>query len=210
MSYLIRCIPPLIGQAASTDSHWKPEDGTLYDLPLKDPKGNDFDTETLKNKVVLIVNTASKCGYTKGGYTAMSSIHDKYKDQGFTVLAFPCNQFGAQEPGTPEEIKEFVCERFKGNFPIMQKADVNGDEEQPVYKWLKKSFPGDITWNFAAKFLISREGVPIARFEKESWETIDERIGEVIAAKPAAVHAAAAGEAAPKAESPKAADSKAE
>jgi glutathione peroxidase len=157
-----------------------PEHGTLDGFTGKDVKGKDFDFASLKNKVVLIVNSAAKCGYTKDGYTNMTAIHDKLRDRGFEVLAFPCNQFGGQEPGTPEEITEFVCERFKGKFPLMEKADVNGEHEQPIYTWLKKSFPGDITWNFAAKFVVNHHGVPIARFETEGWDVIEAKIVEAL------------------------------
>lgn len=138
--------------------------------------GEDFDYAALDGKVSLLVNVACDCGYTKSGYTAMSSMYDELKDQGFVVLGYPSNQFGAQESRNPEDIKAFTKDTYGVNFPLLQKADVNGAEEQPVYTWLKKSLPGNITWNFASKFLVNHKGIPIARFEKESWDDIKKAV----------------------------------
>ena len=110
--------------------------------------------ELIEGKVALIVNTASACGFTPQ-YKGMEELYQKYKDQGFVVVAFPCNQFGAQEKGSEEEIDTFVCERFKASFPMMAKVDVNGDTAHPLYVHLKKSKPGflgteGIKWNFSS------------------------------------------------------------
>ena len=122
-----------------------------------------------KGKVVLIVNTASKCGFTKQ-YEGLEELYEKYKDQGFVILGFPCNQFGAQEPGGNEEIKNFCTSTFSVTFPMMSKIDVNGDDADPLYKFLKKEKGGilgdDIKWNFT-KFLIDREGNVVDRFASQ-------------------------------------------
>lgn len=161
-------------------SLWAPEFGTLWEMKGKDILGNDFDFSQLEGKVALLVNVACDCGYTKSGYTAMSAMYDELKDEGFVVLGFPSNQFGGQESRAPEEIVAFTKEKYDVNFPLLAKADVNGDEEQPVYTWLKKSFPGDVTWNFASKFLVNAQGIPIARFEKESWDTVKQAVVEAL------------------------------
>lgn len=102
----------------------------------------------------------------------MSKMYKELKDQGFNVLAFPCNQFGGQEPGTEAEIKKFV-ERYDVEFPMFSKIDVNGDDEHPVYSFMKKSFPGDVTWNFESKFLVDSKGIPVMRFgKKHEWDEI--------------------------------------
>jgi len=115
----------------------------------------------------------------------MVALHNKYKDKGFTVLAFPCNQFLKQEDKTEAEIKEFV-KQFKVEFPVFSKIDVNGEHTHPVFKFLKTAFPGDVNWNFAAKFIVDKDGIPIKRFgsvESDSWESIDAFIGEVLSGK---------------------------
>ncbi|KAG5573131.1 hypothetical protein H5410_062897 [Solanum commersonii] len=137
----------------------KPE--SVYDFTLKDAKGNDVDLNTYKGKVLLIVNVASKCGLTDSNYKDLNHLHEKYKDQGLEILAFPCNQFGAQEPGSNDEIVEFACMRFKSEFPIFDKIEVNGENTSPFYKFLKSAKWGlvgdNIQWNFA-KFLVDKNG----------------------------------------------------
>ncbi|XP_055806747.1 probable glutathione peroxidase 8 [Solanum dulcamara] len=137
----------------------KPE--SVYDFTLKDAKGNDVDLSTYKGKVLLIVNVASKCGLTDSNYKDLNHLHEKYKDQGLEILAFPCNQFGAQEPGSNNEIVEFACTRFKSEFPIFDKIEVNGENTSPFYKFLKSAKWGllgdNIQWNFA-KFLVDKNG----------------------------------------------------
>lgn len=138
---------------------------SLYDIKLKDIDGKDTSLGAYKGKVLLIVNVASKCGYTKQ-YAGLEAIQQKYQKQGFTVLGFPCNQFGEQEPGTNEEIKQFCSSKFNVTFPLFDKLEVNGDKRSPLYSTLagkNSPFPGDIKWNFG-KFLISKDGKILKRF----------------------------------------------
>lgn len=141
----------------------------FYDYKVKSISGEDVSMSEYKGKVVLIVNTASKCGFTKQ-YEGLEELYEKYKDQGFVILGFPCNQFGAQEPGGNEEIKNFCTSTFSVTFPMMSKIDVNGDDADPLYKFLKKEKGGilgdDIKWNFT-KFLIDREGNVVDRFASQ-------------------------------------------
>jgi len=128
------------------------------------------------------VNVACDCGYTKSGYTNMVEMHRKYRDQGFEVLAFPSNQFGQQESRPENEIKEYVKAKYGVEFPLFSKIEVNGENTHPLYQWLKKSLPGDITWNFAAKFIVNHEGIPVERLETEPWSMISNKIGNYIEA----------------------------
>jgi glutathione peroxidase len=140
--------------------------GSLYDVPVKDIDGKDTSLEPYKGKVLLIVNVASKCGFTPQ-YQALESTYEKYKDKGFAILGFPCNQFKGQEPGTDAEIKEFCTSKFGVTFPLFDKLAVNGADRNPLYVDLAGSdspYPGDIKWNFT-KFLIGRDGKILARFE---------------------------------------------
>lgn len=141
----------------------------FYDYKVKNISGEEVSMSDYKGKVVLIVNTARKCGFTKQ-YEGLEELYEKYKDQGFVILGFPCNQFGAQEPGSNEEIKNFCTSTFSVTFPMMSKIDVNGDDADPLYKFLKKEKGGilgdDIKWNFT-KFLIDREGNVVDRFASQ-------------------------------------------
>ncbi|KAM2035164.1 hypothetical protein EV2_039184 [Malus domestica] len=143
------------------------ESKSIHDFTVKDAKGNDVDLSTYKGKVLLIVNVASQCGLTNSNYTELAQLYEKYKTQGLEILAFPCNQFGAQEPGTNDEIVEFACTRFKAEYPIFDKVDVNGDNAAPIYKFLKSSkgglFGDSIKWNFS-KFLVDKEGKVVDRY----------------------------------------------
>ena len=138
----------------------------IYDFIVKDSKGNDFNFKDLEGKVILIVNTASKCGFTPQ-YQELQALYDKYKDQGFVIVAFPCNQFLSQEPGTDEEIVSFCTTNYGVTFPIMHKIDVNGANEHPIYKYLKSQkggwFTDGIKWNFT-KFLINKNCTKIERY----------------------------------------------
>uniref|UniRef100_A0A5B7B1X4 Glutathione peroxidase n=1 Tax=Davidia involucrata TaxID=16924 RepID=A0A5B7B1X4_DAVIN len=140
---------------------------SIYDFTVKDIDGKDVSLSKFKGKVALIVNVASKCGLTTSNYSELSHIYEKYKTQGFEILAFPCNQFGGQEPGSNPEIKQFACTRFKAEFPIFDKVDVNGPDTAPVYQFLKSSaggFFGDlIKWNFE-KFLVDKNGKVVERY----------------------------------------------
>ena len=141
--------------------------GSIYDFTVKDARGNDVNLGTYKGKVLLIVNVASQCGLTNSNYTELSKLYEKYKDQGLEILAFPCNQFGSQEPGTNEEILQFACTRFKAEYPIFDKVDVNGGNAAPLYKFLKSTKGGllgdNIKWNFS-KFLVDKEGNVVDRY----------------------------------------------
>ncbi len=141
----------------------------LTSIPFKDIKGKETSLKDFKGKVVLIVNTASKCGNTPQ-YTPLEALYAKYKDKGLVVVGFPCNDFGAQEPGSADEIQEFCKTKYSVTFPMMEKVHVKGAEQHPLYAALtgeKGAFPGNVTWNFG-KFLISKDGKPIARFEPKT------------------------------------------
>lgn len=140
---------------------------SIYDFTVKDIHGKDASLSDYKGKVLLIVNVASKCGLTDSNYKELNTLYEKYKTQGFEILAFPCNQFGWQEPGSNEEIKEVVCSTFKAEFPLFQKIQVNGNNAAPLYKFLKSQKGGvlvdEIKWNFA-KFLVDRQGNVVERY----------------------------------------------
>ncbi|KAJ6347458.1 hypothetical protein OIU76_004021 [Salix suchowensis] len=139
---------------------------SVHDFTVKDARGNDVDLSIYKGKVLLIVNVASQCGLTDSNYTELTQLYEKYKNQGFEILAFPCNQFGSQEPGSSEEIVEFACTRFKAEYPIFDKVEVNGNNAAPIYKFLKSSkgglFGDNIKWNFS-KFLVDKDGKVVER-----------------------------------------------
>ncbi|MBO4801011.1 MAG: glutathione peroxidase [Bacteroidaceae bacterium] len=164
---------------------------TIYDFTVQDKKKNDVSLSQFQGQVLLVVNTASRCGFTPQ-YEALEAMYERLHDRGLEILDFPCNQFGQQAPGTDEEITQFCQLTYGTKFPQFTKADVNGPEEMPLYTWLKeqKGFEGfdegnqltpllndmlakadpdfaskpDIKWNFT-KFLIDREGHVVARFE---------------------------------------------
>jgi len=143
--------------------------GSIHDIAVKDIDGKDASLGAYKGKVILIVNVASKCGLTPQ-YKALEAVHEKYKDKGFAVLGFPCNQFGGQEPGTNEEIKQFCSSKYSVTFPLYDKLEVNGPGRHPLYVALagkESPFPGDIKWNFG-KFLIGKDGKIIKRFEPKT------------------------------------------
>jgi len=142
--------------------------GSLYDIAVKDINGKDTTLAAYKGKVLLIVNVASRCGYTPQ-YKGLEAIYKKYQDQGFTVLGFPCNQFGGQEPGTDAEIVQFCTSKYDVTFPLFDKIEVNGANRHPLYVALAgpdSSFPGDIKWNFN-KFLIGKDGKILKRFDSK-------------------------------------------
>ncbi|CAL1401087.1 unnamed protein product [Linum trigynum] len=140
---------------------------SIYDFTVKDARGKDVDLSIYKGKVLMIVNVASQCGLTDSNYTELTQLYQKYKAQGLEILAFPCNQFGSQEPGNNEQIVEFACTRFKAEYPIFDKVEVNGKEAAPIYKFLKSSkgglFGDGIKWNFT-KFLVNKEGQVVERY----------------------------------------------
>lgn len=138
----------------------------LSAIPFKTITGKDSSLADYKGKVVLVVNTASKCGLTPQ-YSALEALQKKYESKGFTVIGFPCNDFGNQEPGTNDEIQEFCKTTYPISFPLMDKVHVKGKDQHPLYAALTGkdgAFPGDVKWNFG-KFLIGKDGKAIARFE---------------------------------------------
>jgi len=161
-------------------SQWKPEMGSLYDLKANDLDGKPFDLSQLKGKVTLVCNVASECGYTKCGYQFLQEEQQKYASRGFTVIAFPCNQFGGQEPGGPQDIRDFAVNSFHATFPLLEKSDVNGANTHPVFSYLKSVYPGDVTWNFHGLFVINEDGIPIRRFFREPYPEIDAFIGKAL------------------------------
>jgi glutathione peroxidase len=160
---------------------------SLYDIPLKDIDGNATTLKPYSGKVLLVVNVASKCGYTPQ-YTALESIYTKYQDQGLVVCGFPCNQFLSQEPGTDAEIKAFCTSKYSVTFPMFDKLEVNGANRHPLYVALAgkdSPFPGNIHWNFT-KFLIGRDGKIVARFDskvKPDSAEVTQAIETALAAK---------------------------
>ena len=141
---------------------------SIYDFTLKDIDRKEVNLGQYRGKVVLVVNVASRCGYTPQ-YEGLQKVYLKYKDRGFVILGFPANNFMAQEPGTDEEIKTFCSTKYNVTFPIFSKISVKGDDIHPLYKYLTSKdtnpdFGGDIKWNFS-KFLLDKNGKIIARFE---------------------------------------------
>ncbi|KAJ2227042.1 Glutathione peroxidase 2 [Coemansia sp. RSA 485] len=163
------------------------QNNDFYSLSFKTLKGEDYPFEQLRNKVVLIVNTASKCGFT-GQYAGLEDLYKKYSDQGLVILGFPSNQFGKQEPGDADQIGNFCQINYGVTFPIMEKSDVNGDDENPVYKYLKVAKPGlmglkRIKWNFE-KFLVDRHGNVVQRWASTtSPQSIEATIKECVEQK---------------------------
>lgn len=139
----------------------------IYLFKVKDSHGNSIPLSDYAEKVILVVNVASKCGFTPQ-YKGLELLYRKYSSIGLVILGFPCNQFGAQEPGTEKEIQEFCSLNYDVTFPILAKIKVNGDEAEPFFKFIKEKAPGiagtsQIKWNFT-KFLISKDGKTIKRF----------------------------------------------
>jgi glutathione peroxidase len=142
-------------------------DTTIADFTVVTNRGAELDLKDKLGTVLLMVNTASKCGFTPQ-YDGLEKLYQQFKDQGFEVLGFPCNQFGAQEPGNADEIAEFCKVNFGVTFPLMAKIDVNGDDASPLFDWMKSEAKGlmgstSIKWNFT-KFLIDREGNVVKRY----------------------------------------------
>jgi len=178
---------------------------SIYDLNVKDASGSEVSLADYKGKVLLIVNTATGCGFTPQ-YEGLEALYEKYRDQGFEILDFPCNQFGNQAPGTNEEIVSFCQLKYNVSFKTFAKIDVNGQNEIPLYTWLKEQQPeeevkgakakmthamltkisksvekpGDILWNFT-KFLVDRDGNAVKRFDPTVEPAkIDSQIAELI------------------------------
>ena len=154
---------------------------SIYDFALPSIDGKAMPLSEFKGKVMLVVNVASRCGYTPQ-YTALESIYEKYKGQGFVILGFPANNFGQQEPGTNEEIKTFCSKNYNVTFPLYGKVSVKGEDETPLYAYLTKdanpSVAGDIKWNFT-KFLVDRNGRVVQRFEPKVTPDSPEVVGAI-------------------------------
>ena len=144
-----------------------PPEKSVYDFTMRDIDGENIKLDVYKGKVVMIVNVASKCGYTPQ-YEGLQALYEKNKDSGLVILGFPANNFLSQEPGTEAEIKEFCSTKYKVTFPMFAKISVKGEDQHPLYTYLTNKisdpeFAGDISWNFN-KFLIDRHGKVVARF----------------------------------------------
>ncbi|WP_299941251.1 glutathione peroxidase [uncultured Microbulbifer sp.] len=156
----------------------------LYSIPIETADGKPSSLEDYKGKLLLVVNTASQCGFTKQ-YKGLESLYNRYKERGLVVLGFPCNQFGNQEPGSNEEIQTFCTLNFGVSFPVYAKLDVNGPAAHPLFVQLKKRAPGllgteGIKWNFT-KFLISRDGKDVKRFApKDTPESLQAEIEQML------------------------------
>jgi len=140
---------------------------SVHDFTARDIHGQEVGLDRYRGKVLLIVNTASKCGFTPQ-YQGLEALHQQLHGRGLEVLGFPCNQFGAQEPGSEQEIESFCQLNYGVTFPLFAKVDVNGDDAHPLWKWLKSEKPGilgseGIKWNFT-KFLVDRQGQVVARY----------------------------------------------
>jgi glutathione peroxidase len=157
--------------------------GSLYEIPIKDIKGQATTLKPYQGKVMLIVNVASKCGNTPQ-YQQLQALHEKYGKEGLAVLGFPCNDFGGQEPGTNEQIQEFCTSKYSVTFPLFDKVVVKGPDKHPLYEALSgpsSPFPGDVKWNFG-KFLVGKDGTILARFEPKTKPDAPEVIAAIEAA----------------------------
>ena len=166
-----------------------PPESSIYEFTMRNIDGENVKLDAYKGKVILIVNVASKCGYTPQ-YEGLEALYQKHKDSGFVILGFPANNFLSQEPGTEAEIKEFCSTKYKVTFPMFAKISVKGEDQHPLYTYLtnKRSnpdFAGDISWNFN-KFLIDRQGKVVARFgskDTPEGEAITSAVTKYLAAK---------------------------
>lgn len=157
---------------------------SVYQYEVNDINGNSVSLSDYQGKTLLIVNTASQCGFTPQ-YKGLEALYQDHKDNGLVILGFPCNQFGKQEPGSNEEIANFCDLTFKVSFPMFSKVDVNGDNSAPLYEFLKAQAPGilgskGIKWNFT-KFLVNKDGQVVKRFApKDKPEAIEKEIVEIL------------------------------
>ena len=156
----------------------------LYNISVKDIDMNSVDLSAYEGKTLLIVNVASKCGFTPQ-YKDLQNLYEKYQDQGLEVLGFPCNQFGAQEPGTNEEVKSFCDIKYNVSFRMFDKIDVNGSNASPLFKYLKHESPGimgteAVKWNFT-KFLVNSDGKVVKRFApKDGKSEIEPELQKIL------------------------------
>ncbi len=185
-SFLALACATVLASVVSTTAQ-TPAPTKLQTIPLKDIDGKATSLKTYSGKVLLVVNVASHCGYTKQ-YTGLEALHQKYKDKNFSVLGFPCNDFGGQEPGTAEEIKTFCSTKYSVTFPLFEKLHVKGSDQHPLYAALTgkdSPLPGDVKWNFG-KFLIGKDGKILKRWDSGTTpdsKEITEAIDAALAAK---------------------------
>ena len=152
---------------------------SIYDFSVKDIDRDEISLEKFKGKTLLIVNVASRCGFTSQ-YTGLQSLYEKYKDKGFEILAFPCNQFGSQEKGTNDEIKEFCSTEYNVSFKLFDKIEVIGDNASPLFKKLTQDAGREIQWNFT-KYLINKDGDFVRGFgTQKKPEEIEEHIVKIL------------------------------
>lgn len=172
-----------MGGSSSTQiaGNYEPSFGTFHDLKAIDIDGKERPMSDFRGKVILVVNVASSCGKTDGEYRRLVDLYNRYHDQGFEILAFPCNQFLFQEHGSCSTIKSFV-KKYNVEFPMFEKINVNGNETHPIYVWLKQTYPGRVTWNFSGKFLIDQYGIPRAR-ANDDYPAIEKMIETLLAEK---------------------------
>ena len=161
---------------------------SLYDIPVNTLSGQPGSLSDLSGKTLLVVNVASKCGLTPQ-YEGLERLHERFSDRGFSVVGFPCNQFGGQEPGTADEIQEFCSVNYQVSFPLFEKIDVNGPDRHPIYETLTavadaEGAAGDIQWNFE-KFLVRPDGTVAARFRPQTTPDDPEVIAVIEANLPA-------------------------
>jgi glutathione peroxidase len=170
--------PPPSTQA-STSARIQTSSSDIYSIPLKSNDDKDTNLSIYKGKVLLIVNTASKCGYTPQ-YKSLEALYKKYQSQGLVVLGFPSNDFGHQEPGTNQQIRYFCQSKYHVDFPLFDKGPVGGDHIQPLFAWLLKHAPSStpVAWNFE-KFLISRDGKVLERFKSKVTPDSGELTGAI-------------------------------
>jgi glutathione peroxidase len=136
---------------------------SIHEFTMNSIDGQATPLSTLKGKAVLVVNVASQCGYTPQ-YAGLQALYEKYKGQGLVIVGVPANNFGGQEPGSNEEIKQFCSRKYSVTFPIMAKVSVKGGDQTPLYQYLTTTMGGDVKWNFT-KFLLGKDGKPVQRFE---------------------------------------------
>ena len=152
---------------------------SIYDFTVNDNKGNNVSLSEFKGKVLLIVNTATRCGLTPQ-YEGLEKLYEKYRDRGFEILDFPCNQFAFQAPGSAEKIDSFCTLKYNTQFRRFEKIKVNGNDTAPIYQYLKQQKPGRIEWNFA-KFLIDKNGQVAERFSpQEKPEALESAIEKLL------------------------------
>jgi glutathione peroxidase len=177
---LLGCHTPAMPLKPAASEH------TIYDFKMKNIDGQDVSLRKYRGKVILVVNVASKCGFTPQ-YAGLEKLYEEKKGQGLVILGFPANNFGSQEPGTDSEIKEFCSSKYMVTFPMFSKISVKGDDEHPLYKWLiaNSDRQNDIEWNFT-KFVIARDGTVFKRFvSKDSPDSpqLLQALDEALAAK---------------------------